>query len=413
MVINMNKFSGFYKKSTNERIDILKDVSSINDAHLESLDLETADHMIENAVSVFEVPLGIAPGFLIDNKTFNIPMATEESSVVAAASNAAKIVSRNGGFKTSIDKRLMRGEVAFEISNNKDFLIETIKNEFKNLKSIADAAHPSIVKRGGGVSHFELRVLNNFVILDVFMDTQEAMGANMMNTVLESIASYLSVLCHQKPLMAILSNLTTESLVHATCSIDITHLRGGSETATKIASASLLASEDVYRCATHNKGIMNGIDAVVLATGNDMRAVNAGIYTYASLSGQIKPLVTWSLEDDKLIGNITIPLAIGSVGGAISIHPKAKLTKSILQYDNVKELMSIVASVGLAQNFAALYALTTVGIQKGHMGLHAKNIAITAGATQDILEEVTKRLQQEKTINIETAKQIIEDIKRD
>lgn len=409
----MNKFSGFYKKSTNERIDILKDVSAINDTHLESLDLETADHMIENAVSVFEVPLGIAPGFLIDNKTFNIPMATEESSVIAAASNAAKIVSRNGGFKTSIDKRLMRGEVAFEISNNRDFLVETIENEFSNLKNIADVAHPSIVKRGGGVSHFELRVLSSFVILDVFMDTQEAMGANMMNTVLESIASYLSALCHQKPLMAILSNLTTESLVHATCHIDVTHLRGGSETATKIASASLLASEDVYRCATHNKGIMNGIDAVVLATGNDTRAVNAGIYTYASLSGQMKPLVTWSLEDDKLIGNITIPLAIGSVGGAISVHPKAKLTKSILQYENVKELMSIVASVGLAQNFAALYALTTVGIQKGHMGLHAKNIAITAGATQDILEEVTKRLQQEKTINIETAKQIIEDIKRD
>ncbi len=407
----MKQYSGFYKKSVQERREILQNNDALNVEFLDNLTTEEAAHMIENTISIFEVPLGVAPNFLIDGQTYHVPMATEESSVVAAASNAAKIISRSNGFQTEINQRLMRGEVILTKKNNYKELISQLELDFNALKEIADKAHPSIVKRGGGVDHFELRILKDFIILDVFMDTKEAMGANMMNTVLESISLYIEEKFNQKPIMAILSNLTTESLVSARCVIDPKHLKGGLETIARIEQASNLAKQDLYRCATHNKGIMNGIDAVVLATGNDTRAVNAGIYTYSSLSGKPQPIATWEIKDNLLYGAITIPLAIGSVGGAISVHPKAKLTKSIMKYRNVKELMSVIASVGLAQNFAALYALTTVGIQKGHMSLHAKNIALAAGATSDILEIVTKRLQQEKTINTETAKTIINEIK--
>lgn len=402
----MSKYRGFYKKTVDERIDIL----NLERAYLTDLEINDASHMIENAIGVFEVPLGVAPEFLIDQKMYQVPMATEESSVIAAASHGAKIIAKNGGFKTDIPRRLMRGEIIFAEPKDSNKLINQLEASYDHLKTLSDEAHPSIVQRGGGVTHFETRRLETFVILDVFMDTQEAMGANMMNTVLESLSNYLKTKTQETILMAILSNLTTESIVSARCEIKVSDLKHGLDTAKKIVLASKLAEEDIYRCATHNKGIMNGIEAVVLASGNDTRAVNAGIYTYSNMSGKPKPLATWSLEEDTLIGDITIPLALGSVGGAISIHPKAMLSKSIMNYTNVKELMSIVASVGLAQNFAALYALTTVGIQKGHMALHAKNIAKSAGAQDDILEAVSLRLQKEKTINIETAKKIIQEI---
>lgn len=407
----MNQFSGFYKKSVAERIQILNQETSFDLNLLENLTTDGADHMIENAISVFEVPLGLAPGFLIDGKTYHVPMATEESSVIAAASNAAKIIRSNDGFVTTIHGTLKRGEIIFNKTEDSIQMIQIIKDKFDILKQIADEAYPSIIKRGGGVSHFELRELKDFIIMDVFMDTQEAMGANMMNTVLESIAHHINESYQVSALMTILSNLTTESLVTAKCTIHPKMLRGGSETMHLIAQSSLLAQQDIYRCATHNKGIMNGIDAVVLASGNDTRAVNAALYTYASLQANSQPLATWNIKDDLLHGKITLPLALGSVGGIISIHPKAQLFQSITQYQNVKELMSIVASVGLAQNFAALYALTTDGIQKGHMALHAKNIALSAGASPDILEEVTLRLKKEKTLNIEVAKSIIEQLK--
>lgn len=410
----MNKYKGFYKKSVDERIKVLIDDNKYETSIPTRLDTLDASHMIENAIGVFEVPLGVAPGFLINNRTYNVVMATEESSVIAAASNAAKISSMSGGFSTTINERLMRGEIVFANPKDSNALKNTLKASFETLKNIADEAYPSIIKRGGGVSKFEIRHLNNesytFVILDVFMDTQEAMGANMMNTVLESISAYLESVTQETALISILSNLVTEALVSATCIIDPKYLKDGIKTAQNIELASELAKQDIYRCATHNKGIMNGVDAVVLASGNDTRAVNAAIYTFSALTGSPQPLATWKLIDKMLHGTITLPLPIGSVGGAISIHPKAKLFKSILEYKTVKELMEIIASVGLAQNFAALNALTTVGIQKGHMALHAKNIAISAGAPAEYLEEVTERLKEESIINIDVAKKIIKEL---
>lgn len=412
---NMNQYKGFYKKSRQERIDILHDIEGLDKAYLEPLQNEIMENMIENAITTFELPMGVAPGFLINNKEINIPMATEESSVIAAASNAAKIIKNNGGFTTKIQTRLMRGEIVFANPKDNENIKSLIMMNKEKLITIANEAHPSIVKRGGGVKTFGIREVKNekasFLILDVFMDTQEAMGANMMNTILEALSHHLETLTHEKTLISILSNLTTECIVEATCSIDPSSLRFELETAQNIELASELAKVDVYRCATHNKGIMNGIDAVVIASGNDSRAVNAGVYTFASLSGGMQPLATWTLINNKLIGKIILPLAVGSVGGAISIHPKAKLSKSIMKYENVQELMSNIACVGLAQNFAALYALTTEGIQKGHMALHATNIAISAGCPEHLLEEVSEKLRKEALVNIETAKKIIDDLK--
>lgn len=402
----MSKYKGFYKKKTSERIEILKQENSLNVNYLNGLEKEIAENMVENYISNFEVPIGIAPQFLINNKLYNIPMATEESSVVAAASNGAKIIRDNGGITAIIKERLMQGEIIFTEFINKDNLLEFLNTKQDAFIEVANKAHPSIVNRGGGVREFRIREVDKFIILDVYMDTQEAMGANMLNTVLENISHYIEIHTEEKALMSILSNLTSRSLVKANCIIDPKTLKFGEEGAKKIALASDLAKVDKYRRATHNKGVMNGIDSVVLASGNDTRAVNAGIYAYHNNT----PITTWVYKDNLLYGQIEIPLALGSVGGAISIHPKAKLAQSIMQYENVKELMMIVASVGLAQNFAALNALTTVGIQKGHMSLHAKNIAISAGCPSELLDQVTEALIKGKVINLETAKAIIKEL---
>ncbi len=411
----MEKYRGFYKQTIDKRVEILKDDQKLNPEYLKPLTKEDASWMVENAIEVFEVPLGVAPGFLIDGKTVHVPMATEESSVIAAASHGAKVIRENGGFKTRIEKRLMRGEIIFSDPQDAQSIKDFVENHKDRLIELANNTHPSIVKRGGGVRYFETRHLqdqdNEFFIVDVFMDTQEAMGANMLNTVLESLGNHLETKTNNPVLMAILSNLATESIVNARVELSFDTLKFGKTSAQNIEKASNLAKLDVYRCATHNKGIMNGIDAVVLASANDTRAVNAGIYTYSSLNGTPTPLATWFIENDKLIGEISIPLAVGSVGGAISVHPKAKLSKSIMQYDSVKDLMKIIASVGLAQNFAALNALTSDGIQKGHMALHAKNIAKTAGATDDNIDEVVKIMLHDNKINTQHAQTILKQLK--
>ena len=400
------KYKGFYKKDIHTRIEILKQ----DDKYDESLDIALSsniyDHLIENAISVFEIPLGLVPKVMINQKDYTIPMATEESSVIAAANHGSKIINQNGGVSAYVKSSLLRGEIIFANPNNKQKLIEYIEMNHSLLIELSKEAHPSIVKRGGGVKDIKIRDLNKFLIVDVLMDTQEAMGANMMNTVLEALASHLTQSTGETVLMAILSNHNPESLVSANVKINPNSLKGGMNTAKKIALSSELAHIDPYRCATHNKGVMNGIDAVVLASGNDTRAVNAGIYTYHSK----RPFTHWKLEDDFLHGEITIPLTIGTVGGAISVHPKAKLFKKISHYENKHNLMEIIASIGLIQNFAALYALNTDGIQKGHMSLHAKNILLSINCPEEILEQATRELLNSKTINTETAKAIVKKL---
>lgn len=400
----MDKFKGFYKKTTQERQDILSINKNLD--FISKLNEKTAAHMVENYVTNFEVPMGVAPSFLIDNKFYNVPMVTEESSVIAAASKAAKIIKDNNGFITTIHNTLKQGEIAYYKPSNPSNLKEYIINNKELLFNLANKAYPSIVNRGGGIRDIAIRDTKHFTIIDVYMDTQEAMGANMLNTVLETLAQHISLNTNETHLFAILTNLTTQCLVTSTCTIDSLP----TSTLKNIATASLLAQEDIYRATTHNKGIMNGIEAVTLASGNDTRAVSAAAHAYASITGSYQPLATWKLEDSKLIGSITLPLALGSVGGAIALHPKAQLTQQILNLESAQELMSIIASVGLAQNFAALLALTTDGIQKGHMSLHASNLALSVGTPPELMDQVVKELQESKPMNQQTAKNILDNL---
>lgn len=398
-------FKGFYKKTMQERIDILNQEGKFDDALNIKLDPSIYDHMIENAISTFELPLGVVPEVLINGKYYTIPMATEESSVIAASNHGSKIMNRNGGIKANVIHNLLQGEVIFANPIHKNNLINFL-NKHDNLLTIANQAHPSILKRGGGVRKFEVRDLETFVILDVYMDTKEAMGANMMNTVLESLGTYITKETSESILMAILSNLSPESMVEATCVIDPKTLKFSDDTAKRIALSSQLTLVDKYRCATHNKGIMNGIDAVVLASGNDTRAINANLYSYYPN----QPFTLWEYKNNQLEGCIKIPLSIGTVGGAIAVHPKAQLFKKISGYKDKENLMEIIASIGLIQNFAALYALNTEGIQKGHMSLHVKNILLSVGCPEGLLEKAAILLLLEENINTDTARKIVSDL---
>ena len=404
----MNPFKQFYKKTRTQRIEILKQETGYNNDYDIPLPESTYTNMIENAIGTYEIPLGVAPGFVINNKEYTIPMATEEPSVIAAASNAAKIIGQNGGFKAHVISRIMSGEIAFDNPIDADTMKTYIQTNEQELIKLANKAHPSIVKRGGGTKHIYSEIIKKegytpFFIVRVDVDTQEAMGANMINTILEALAQHLEHQFNQAPLMSILSNLSEKCIVEANVLIDPSTLKESEQIVDKIVAASHLSIVDPYRCATHNKGVMNGISALVLASGNDTRAIESSMYSYA----KGKPFTLWSKEDNKLKGTITIPMPIGFVGGSIKLNPKAQLTHQILGTQNAQELMQIIASLGLAQNFAALYALTTDGIQKGHMSLQAKSLAISAGATPEILEAVTKELLKEKHMNLETALRII------
>lgn len=417
----MANLSGFYKKTRQERIDILCEAGHLSP---ESQDILTKDanlpesiagKMAENHLGTFALPFSVLPEILVDGKTYSVPMVTEEPSVVAAASLGAKIIAKSGGFTTTIHNRLMIGQVAlYDLSDtvaarsailqNKEMLLET-----------ANAAHPSIVKRGGGARELTIEEKGDFLIVYLHVDVQEAMGANMLNTMLEAIKAPLEELSHGQSLMAILSNYATESLVTAICRIAISSLdikpSHAQEIARKISLASQLAQVDTYRAATHNKGIFNGIDALLLATGNDWRAIEAGSHAWATREGQYRGLSTWTIEEDELVGNLTLPLPVATVGGSIGLNPKVKAAFDILGYPTAKELATIISSCGLAQNFAALRALVTSGIQQGHMKLHAKSLAMLAGATDDEIDTIASQLRQKKHSNLETAQRLLEELR--
>lgn len=415
MVINMKDFKGFYKKTKDERIRILSEDKSYDTSLDRPLTEEIYSNMIENSLTTYELPMGVVPNFVINGENFHIPMVTEEPSVLAAANNAGKIFALNGGIEAHIISRIMRGQIAYHNLTNIECYEKYIIENKDTLINIAHKAYPSIVKRGGGVKdiYYESKNHpngNNFFIIYLLVDTQEAMGANMMNTMLEALRSHLNEIFNDEAVMAILSNLSTECLVEASCTLRPSTLKNSDEIVDRMVMAGQLAEVDPYRAATHNKGVMNGIDAVVIATGNDWRAIEASVHAYASLSGQYQPVTHWENKDGNLVGHIKIPMPIGTVGGSIGIHPKAQLAKSILKYEDAQQLMMIIAGVGLAQNFAALYALTTDGIQKGHMALQAKSLAIQAGAKPNQINEVVSKLLKEKVMNLDSAKRIIKSL---
>jgi len=420
----------FYDKTPAERITALKSAGILDEeatAKLQeglTLPQEIADNMIENQLSTYELPYGVALNFLIDGKDYVVPMAIEEPSVIAAASAGAKIIAKASGFRTTIQKRIMIGQVAMKNIMDSSTAEQLILSHQEEILKVANAAHPSIVKRGGGARHISVRILPaddveripSFFVVHLHVETLEAMGANIINTMMEGVIPYLESLTGGEALMGILTNYATECLATAECRIPAALLAkgefSGEEVRDRLIEAYQFAYADPYRAVTNNKGIMNGIDAIVLASGNDWRAISAGAHAYASRSGQYRSLTTWKrAENGDLLGSLTLPMPIGAVGGSINFHPAAKMTKEILGYRSASELESIIASVGLAQNFSAIKALVTEGIQKGHMGLHSRSLAISAGASAKEIEQLSELLKGEKNMNLATAQALLAQIR--
>ncbi|HLQ75444.1 MAG TPA: hydroxymethylglutaryl-CoA reductase, degradative [Alloiococcus sp.] len=426
-----SKLDKFYKKSYSERLTALLEAEVITkeqygtlvDTQL-NLDATTGVHMIENYIANYTLPYGLAFNFLVNNRVYIVPMAVEEPSVIAAASNGAKIIANNGGFKTTVHNREMIGQVVVKQSSNIEKDKEVLEKNKEKLINLANEAYPSIVKRGGGATRAKARIvdgdieeaIDQYLVFHLHVDTQEAMGANMINTMLEAIAPTIESLVTGKVLMSILTNLATESLVTATCELTpktlVSEGFSGEDVRDRIAEASKYAYVDPYRAATNNKGIMNGLDAVIVATGNDWRAIEAGAHAYSVKDGQYRSLTKWRVnEAGNLTGELTLPLPIATVGGSIGYHPGAQFSKAILGNPTAKELAKIMVSVGLAQNLAALKALSTSGIQKGHMALQAKSLAINAGAVGKEIDKVTEMLIKNEKMNLNVASDFLKQIK--
>ena len=420
----MVKLTGFSKASPAERIEKLAQAGLLSEEGLqilrdnETLPLSLANEMVENVLGTLALPFGLAPGFQIDGKEVQVPMVTEEPSVIAASSYAAGLIKRSGGFQTQVHKRQMIGQVALYDVSNKEKAIQAITGAKEDLLQLANQAYPSIVKRGGGARDLWTEEKGGFLICYLSVDPKEAMGANMLNTMLEALVDPLEDLSGGQGLMAILSNLATDALVTARCKIDYRFLsrdpKEAAEIAQKMTLASQLAAVDPYRAATHNKGIFNGIDAVVLATGNDWRAIEAGGHTYASLTGQAQGLSSWihHPEQQVLEGQLTLPMPIATKGGSIGLNPSVQVAHELLGNPDAQTLARIIVSVGLAQNFAALKALVSTGIQHGHMKLQAKSLALLAGATPSEVAPVVQALLEDRPFNLEKAQAVLEKIRQ-
>jgi len=414
-----SKISGFYKLPVEKRIEFVKKFANLSDEETKlfssCLDIEIADRMIENVLGTFELPLGIAVNFLINGKDYLIPMAIEESSVVAAASNAAKIARIHGGFKTEYSKPLMIGQIQLLKVDDVVDAAEKIMKYKQKLLDLANAQDKILVDLGGGAEDLEVRILDSplgkMIVVHIIVNVLDAMGANAVNTMCEALAPMIEEITGGKVRLKILSNLADRRIVKAKAVFDKDKM-GGEHAVDAFLESYTLAAIDPYRAATHNKGIMNGIDALIIATGNDFRAIEAGAHAYAARNGQYTSLSKYYKDENgNLVGEIELPMAVGIVGGAANIHPKARLCRKILGIKTAKELAEVVAALGLAQNFAAVFALSTVGIQKGHMSLHAKNIAVMAGATGDQIDIVADRMVKEGKVKLDRAKEILEEIK--
>lgn len=412
--MSTSKISKFYEKSLEQRLQILKEFANLEDAEIKqlekygALDFETANRMIENVVGTFQFPLGIATNFIINGKEKLIPFALEEPSVVAAASNAAKL---SEGFESKASDPIMIGQIQILGIEDTEEAISKIMEKEKELLEICNSGDSILVKFGGGARKIEAREIQTkrgkMLILHLLVDVRDAMGANTINTMCERISPDLEEITGGETRLRIISNLAVHRTVKAKTTWKKENL--GEEAIEKILDAYEFAANDEYRACTHNKGIMNGIDAVVIATGNDFRAIEAGAHAYASRNGKYEPLTKYYKNDNgDLVGEIELPMAIGLVGGATRTHPIAKINVKLLGVKHASELAEIIGAVGLAQNFAAMRALANEGIQKGHMKLHAKNIAVMAGATNEQVDAIAKQISEEGNINVTRAKEIIE-----
>lgn len=415
-----SQIPGFYKYPISKRLQVIGEAAGLTPEEFAllqqfgSLSEDQADRMIENVIGVMPIPLGVAANFMVNGREIFVPMATEEPSVVAAASNMAKAARAKGGFWTSHTGSVMIGQI--QVLNVTDpynavARLYEIKQEILDLCNTKD---PTLVSFGGGAKNIEVRVVDtasgSMVVVHLLVDTKDAMGANTVNTMAEAVAPLIEKVTGGRVLLRIISNLADQRIVRARTIIDKDSI-GGEEIVNNIVSAYEFADYDPYRAATHNKGIMNGISATVLATGNDTRAVEAGAHAYAAKDGRYRSLTKWEKDrDGNLVGTIEMPLAVGLVGGATKTHPIARISLKILNIKKAEELAGIIAAVGLAQNLGALRALATEGIQKGHMALHARNLAVMAGAKLDQVDDIVKQVVKEKDVRYDRILEIVNSL---
>ncbi|MBS3782622.1 MAG: hydroxymethylglutaryl-CoA reductase, degradative [Candidatus Thermoplasmatota archaeon] len=412
-----SRLEGFHKKGLEERVELVKENSSVGEAVddlvKKGLSNQKADQMIENVIGTYELPVGVATNFKINGKDYLIPMVIEESSVVAAASYGAKLARDSGGFHATTTEPVMISQIQVTGLSDANAGRMKVLEKKEELIELAEEQDPVLVKHGGGVEDVRCRVLKSrfgdYLVVHLLVNCQDAMGANAVNTMAEAVAPRVEELTGGSVYLRILSNLADQRLARARAVWDKEEI--GRDTVEGVVQAYEFARVDPYRCATHNKGVMNGVTAVVNATGNDTRAVEAGAHSFAAFGGY-SPLTTWEkTEDGNLAGSIEIPVPVGVIGGATSSHPGAQANLEILGVESAEELGKVMASVGLAQNFAALRALASEGIQKGHMKLHAKNVAVQAGAEEDEVEEVAEKMIEEEKVRADRAEEILEELR--
>ena len=415
-----SRIPGFYDLGLEARLQRLAQASGLPVEDLSAaLGPDQADHMIENVIGLHSLPLGVALNFQVNGRDVLVPMAIEEPSVVAGASFMAKLARAGGGFQATTSDPLMIGQMqVLDLADPSTARLQILEQRAALLAE-ADTIDPVLKKFGGGARELEVRLIDDspigpFLVVHLIYDVRDAMGANAVNTACERLAPRIEAITGGRVHLRILSNLADRRLARARCVIPVGELAFGAYTGEQvrdgIIEAWAFAAADPYRAATHNKGIMNGVDAVVLATANDWRAIEAGAHAYAARSGRYTSLSTWGRDiDGNLTGALEMPMAVGTIGGATKVHPGAKAAIRLLGVQTASELAEVIVSVGLAQNLAALRALATEGIQRGHMSLHARQVAIAAGASGDEIEKLAARLVAEKTVRIDRAEQILKE----
>ncbi|HJM26005.1 MAG TPA: hydroxymethylglutaryl-CoA reductase, degradative [Nitrosopumilus sp.] len=415
-----SSISKFFEKSRKERLDIVAVFSNLSKDDLDTLEnnnggisFDNADKMVENAIGTFSLPLGVATNFKINDKDYVIPMVIEEPSVIAAASKGAKVARIKGGFKVTADESYSIGQIQI-LDVDIDSAIQKINLSSNKIITLANSKSNSLPKMNKGAKEITCKVIDapsgKMLIAELLIDVGDAMGANITNTMCEAVSPLIEEITGGKTLLRILSNYSTRRMVKAHAVFEKEAV-GGDQVVDNIILAFEFADNDVYRAVTHNKGIMNGTIAVANAVGQDSRAIEAAANAYAAKSGQYRSLSKWSKDSDgNLIGELEIPLSVGIVGGIANVHPVAKVCTKILGAESAQELACVMAATGLAQNYSAIRALSTEGIQKGHMRLHARNLASAAGATSEQIDEIVQKMIEQKSISLEKAKELLDQI---
>ena len=415
-----SSISKFFEKSREERLNTIGNFANLSKNELEILEntdggitFDKADKMIENAIGTFSLPLGVATNFQINGKDYVVPMVIEEPSVIAAASKGAKVARIKGGFEVTADESYSIGQIQI-LDVDINSAIDKIKNSTDEILKLANSKSNTLSKMNKGAKEITYKEIDtpsgNMLIVELLIDVGDAMGANVTNTMCEAVSPLIEKITGGRALLRILSNYSTRRMVKAKAIFEKESV-GGEDVVDNIVLAFEFADNDVYRAVTHNKGIMNGIISVANAVGQDSRAIEAAANAYAAISGKYRSLSKWSKDDDgNLVGILEIPLSVGIVGGIVNVHPVAKVCAKILNVESAQELACVMTATGLAQNYSAIRALSTEGIQKGHMRLHARNLAAAAGATPAQIDEIVEKMIQVKSISLDKAKELLQQI---